>query len=84
MDPTTLVGYERDPRSIAKRGEAFPIERQLVEIRGTWSLKGQILTVDWQPSKMFHENKMVLEIVEDEYGDRILKGERQTLYNHYY
>lgn len=53
---------------------------QLVEIKGTWSLAGNILTIDWQPNKHFTDRRMLLDLVENEWGELILKGNDRTLH----
>ena len=57
---------------------------QLVEIRGTWSLKGKTLTIDWQPNNHFPERKMLFELVENEWEELVLKGEDRTLHQQYW
>ncbi len=53
---------------------------QLVEVKGTWSLKGKTLTIDWQPNSQFPERKMTFQLVENEWGEPILKGHGRELY----
>ena len=59
---------------------------QLKEVKGTWSLTGITVTIDWQENGVFPEPKMVYEIVKGEYEEYILKGKSkgQELYQYYY
>ncbi len=57
---------------------------QLVEVRGSWSLDGKTVTVEWQPSKAFPDRKSVFTIFRTEWDELTLKNGDQELYNHYY
>lgn len=57
---------------------------QIVEIQGTWSLKGRKVSVDWQPNAVFPERKSELNIVRSEWGDFTLETNGLELYNYYY
>ncbi|OFZ52785.1 MAG: hypothetical protein A3D92_21560 [Bacteroidetes bacterium RIFCSPHIGHO2_02_FULL_44_7] len=57
---------------------------QLVEVRGSWSLKGQVVTVNWQPNKIFPSRKSEFTIFRSEWGDFTLKSGDEELYNYRY
>lgn len=57
---------------------------QLVEIRGSWSLKGNLVSVNWQPNKIFKDRKSEFTILRTEWGEITLKLEDQELYNYRY
>lgn len=58
---------------------------QLVEIQGTWSLKGRNVTVDWQPNAVFPDRKSLFTVTRSEYGEFTLESENgEELYNYYY
>ena len=57
---------------------------QLIEIRGTWSLKDAILTIDWQENSLFTDKKESFEILQTEYQSYYLKNEDRTLDNYYF
>ena len=57
---------------------------QMIEIRGSWSLAGKTVTIDWQPNKVFPKRKMIYKIISDEYGEQILEGNNHILYNNYW
>lgn len=60
------------------------ISDQLQEIKGSWSLKGKNVTIDWQPNKVFKTGKMVLEVFKNEWEEVSLKGKNHEFYNYYY
>ncbi len=57
---------------------------QLKEVKGTWSLVGNTVTIDWQKNSVFTDPKMIFEITTDEYEEYILKGKDRELYQYYY
>ena len=57
---------------------------QLVEIHGSWSIKGQTVTINWQPNEIFPSRKMIYEIKTDEYDEYTLEGDHHVLYNNYW
>lgn len=57
---------------------------QLKEVKGNWSLNGNIVTIEWQKNNLFPEEKMVFEIVKGEYEEYMLKGNERNLYYYYY
>lgn len=48
---------------------------QMKQLKGSWSLKGTHVTINWEPNKIFPNNKLELDIVEHEYGGFSLEGE---------
>lgn len=57
---------------------------QLIEIQGTWSLKGRTIRVDWQPNAVFPDRKSELTVTRTEYGELTLITDGQELYNNHY
>lgn len=57
---------------------------QMVEVRGSWSLKDNIVQVNWQPSKVFPNRQSEFTIFRSEWGDFTLKLGDQELYNYRY
>lgn len=58
---------------------------QLNELKGTWSLEGKTVTVNWEPNTIFAGNKIVLEIYQYNEYERVLKmANGHELYPHYY
>jgi hypothetical protein len=83
-----LCIFEYYPKSVKddNEGNEYTEARveQLIEVRGTWSLNDKEVTIDWQPNKVFQGRKMILEIVETEWGEITLEGDNHEFYNHYY
>lgn len=57
---------------------------QLKEVKGTWSLNGTTVTIEWQKNSVFTDPKMIFEIILSEYQEYILKGKDRELYQYYY
>lgn len=66
-----------------KEDETNRVE-QLKEIKGNWSLNGNIVTIEWQKNNVFPEQKMMFEIIKDEYEEYMLKGNDRNLYYYYF
>ena len=47
---------------------------QMKELRGSWSLKGSHVTINWETNAIFPNNTLELDIVDQEYGEYSLKG----------
>ena len=60
------------------------IAEQLIEVKGTWSLHGDEVTIDWQENKIFPSQKMMFKVIKNEYEEYLLKGEDRTLYHYFY
>ena len=52
---------------------------QLVEVKGSWSIKDSTVKIDWQPNKMFPRETMIFTVKKDEYSP-YLKGEKRELH----
>lgn len=49
---------------------------QMKQLKGSWSLKGDVVTINWEPNTIFPNNILVLNIEKGEYeGQFHLKGE---------
>lgn len=58
---------------------------QFTEVRGSWSLDGKTVTVEWQPNRIFADRKSVFTISRSEWDELTLsRGENDILYNYYY
>lgn len=66
-----------------QKDEANRVEQQ-VKVKGNWSLKGNVVTIDWEKNKVFPQQRMRLNIVQDEYEQYILKSEDRELHNYFY
>jgi hypothetical protein len=51
---------------------------QLVEIKGSWSIKNQLLKINWQPNSVFPSRQSSFKIKTDDY-EYILDGEGRSL-----
>lgn len=51
------------------------VMEQMKELKGSWSLKGTHVTINWEANKIFPNNKLELNIEEQEYGGYMLKGD---------
>ena len=63
------------------------IVKQYLEIKGSWSLDGTALTIDWQPNEIYKDRKLILEVIESEWGERTFENENDDehwFYNHFY
>ncbi|MDX2362086.1 MAG: hypothetical protein QNK23_14860 [Crocinitomicaceae bacterium] len=61
------------------------IVKQFIEIKGSWSLNESTLTIDWQPNDIYKDRKLVLEVVNSEWGEKTFEGaEDHWFYNHFY
>ena len=47
---------------------------QMNELKGSWSLKGTHVTINWEPNDIFPNNILELDMVDKENGDYSLKG----------
>ncbi len=79
FEPDGLCIYEYYP----KTDEKNRVE-QLKEIKGNWSLVDQTVTIDWQKNTLFPPEKMVFQIMKDEYEEYMLKGKDRSLFYYYY
>lgn len=52
---------------------------QLLEATGSWSLKGSVLTINWQPNSAFPSLQSTFKVGKDEYTNNLI-GEGRTLY----
>lgn len=50
---------------------------QMKEVKGSWSLKGTHVKINWESNSIFPNNILELEIVANEYGGYWLKGEEE-------
>jgi len=57
--------------------------KQLVEVKGSWSIKDSTVKIDWQPNKMFPRETMIFTVKKDEYSP-YLKGEKRELHNYWW
>lgn len=79
FEPDGFCLYEYYP----KTDETNRVE-QLKEIKGSWSLNGKTVTIDWQKNSVFTDPKMTFEIILSEYQEYILKGKDRELNQYYY
>lgn len=57
---------------------------QLVQIKGSWSLDGKTVTIEWQPNDLFPKEAMEFKMAENEWGEMTLVGRGMELYNYMY
>lgn len=57
---------------------------QLKEIKGNWSINGSTVTIEWQKNKVFPPEKMIFQVIKDEYEEYMLKGKDRSLFYYYY
>jgi hypothetical protein len=49
-------------------------KEQMKEIKGTWSLNNTRVVIKWEQNDIFPNNELLLDVHEEEYGERSLKG----------
>ena len=63
--------------------EEGPSNQQMTEIQGTWSLKGQRVTIDWEDNKVFPSRMMSYVIRKDDW-EAELHREGNSIYMRMY
>ncbi|MFT6245609.1 MAG: hypothetical protein ACJA0U_002706 [Salibacteraceae bacterium] len=70
----TLNYYENlESETIENEDEERALE-QMIELKGSWSLKGTHVTINWEPNDIFPNNILELDMIDNEYGEYKLKG----------
>lgn len=74
-DGLVTLNYYKDLESDALENEEEEnVLQQMNELKGSWSLKGTHVTINWEPNTIFPNNLLELDIVDNEYGEFSLKG----------
>lgn len=49
-------------------------QNQVIELKGSWALTGDRVTINWEDNKIFKNNQLDLKIIVEDYGEKSLKG----------